>query len=187
MDPIFSHHGNQKFRKLRACPEDTLPKILPHLVIKVPASHFAPRISQLPPPFNLFMNVQLIFMGGGGYPSVCFQIENRPNFAQRTSFPVIPTIGGPGEVKIEDRKYIRSHFVRSVHAPFTLVHVISRYFTLFLPGGRGRFHVIFHNTSQSVQIEDRKSAFENLFSQLSTTNPCVQPSENTRQTHGKHT
>ena len=149
MDTIFSHHGDQKFWKLRACSEDTLPKILPHLVIKVPASHFAPRISQLPPPFNLFMNVQLILIGGGGALRVTCVTLFRSSHSRQF------VLNSNRRSKIENRKYIRSRL-------FTLFHAILR-------GGGER------------------GALDPGLTQLSTTNPCVQPSENTRQTHGKHT
>src|SRR5688500_15041709 len=77
MDTIFLDNHDRKFWNLRASVSDSLApktlrlsesisKILPHPVTKVPTSHFEPRISHLPSPFNLFMNVQLIFIRGEG-------------------------------------------------------------------------------------------------------------------------
>src|SRR5688500_14423557 len=123
MDTIFSHHGNQKFWKLRACSEDTLPKILPRLVIKVPTSHFA--ITSAVQPVHERSTYFTWGRGPSGYPLFHFH-----------DFPMSPrrhvTTSPRHHVTTSPRHHVttspRHHVASSVHTPFTLC---SRLFTLF--------------------------------------------------------
>ena len=167
MDTIFLDH---QFWKLRASISEPLaPKTLrlsespcenlPHPVTKVPASHFEPRISNLPFPFNLFMNVQLILIGGRGpFPATCVT----PLRSSRSGQFVI---NSNRQSKIDNRRstiHLFTLLSHSVHAPFTLFHAIFR------GGGGGRLYRPRHSAvflfkqcpaSFKSEIEDRNLPF----------------------------
>src|SRR5688500_14423556 len=90
-----------------------------------------PRISQLPPPFNLFMNVQLILHGGGGHPVIRYSIFTTSQCRHVATSP-------RHHVTTSPRHHVTTsprHHVTTSRPAFTLrsrsVHACSRCSTLF--------------------------------------------------------
>ena len=120
-----SLESSHDFKKFRANRDGGSPR--PRLSSKwLPqrsTSHLDLRRSHLPPPFNLFMNVQLILIGGGGPRAVAGSQPTIDQISQRERF-----VGGNKIIGGPVRSQSTFEIASVVHDLFTLR---SRWFTLF--------------------------------------------------------